>query len=222
MSSACCISVPWSPALGCAGRLFPVLDSPRPTFSLPGSFREAPQSRPFKLTHLGGTQQCPHLPRIRLPASAPGGVLLPASALLVPPAVQSFPGSGLPAPGPVSCCGPGVLASAPLSLQALLGAMAGSGPEPCFSLAFAPQSLLRFHSAENTPAPFGVCFPDSVPGAWGQHLGPGESCSPGWAAAGASAGGVVLRLPPRVTSSSPGVSVSCTWMEILGQREMWP
>lgn len=53
MSSARCISVPWSPALGCAGRLFPVFDSPTPTFSLPGSFREASQSRPFKLTHLG-------------------------------------------------------------------------------------------------------------------------------------------------------------------------
>lgn len=197
--------------------LSPGLPDIIPTLSLPGSFREAPPEKVFQTHSPWGTQQRPHLPNTRLLASAPGGVLLPASALPTPPAVQSFPGSGFPAPGFMSCCGSEAPESAPLSLLALLGAMVSSDPGPCFSLAFAPPSQLRFR----TLAPLRIGFPDSVPGAWGQHLGPGGSCSPGGTAAGVSAGGEVLRLPPRVTSSSPGVSVSCTWMEILGQREMW-
>lgn len=197
--------------------LSPGLPDIIPTLSLPGSFREAPPEKVFQTHSPWGTQQRPHLPNTRLLASAPGGVLLPASALPTPPAVQSFPGSGFPAPGFMSCCGSEAPESAPLSLLALLGAMVSSDPGPCFSLAFAPSSQLRFR----TLAPLRIGFPDSVPGAWGQHLGPGGSCSPGGTAAGVSAGGEVLRLPPRVTSSSPGVSVSCTWMEILGQREMW-
>lgn len=164
-----------------------------------------------------GHQQWVHLPRTTLPGSSPGGVLLPAPSLPAPPAVQSSPGSAFPAPLPLSCCQPGPLASAPLSLLAPLGPVADSAPGPCFSSAFAPSRLLRFRSGETLPAPFGICFSDLVAGVWG--AGPGGSCSPGWAAAGASTGVVGLRLRARVTSSSPGVSVSCTWMEILGQRE---
>ena len=43
--------------------------------------------------------------------------------------------------------------------------------ETVFSLAFAPPSQLCFR----TLAPLRIGFPDSVPGAWGQHLGPGGS-----------------------------------------------
>lgn len=147
-----------------------------------------------------GTGQHRHLPRTTLPASAPKGVLLPASALSGSPVVQSIPGLGFPAPGP----------SSPTSLLAPLGPRAASAAGCCFSSAFASPPLLSSHSGEISLASFGICFPSSVSGAWGQHVGPGGSCSSAWAAAGASTGGVGLRLSPRVTSSSPGVSVSCT------------
>lgn len=142
-----------------------------------------------------GTGQRPHSPRTRLAASAPGDALLAASAPPGPSGGQSSPASGPPAPGPVSGCGPRAPASSPGSVLASLGPGAASAAGPCVSLASAPASLPCSLSGLVSLAPFGICFPDSFPGVWGQPLGPGRSGPSGWAAAGASAGGVGVRLP---------------------------
>lgn len=171
-----------------------------------------PGSSPPQPADLGRTARV-HLPRTTAPASAPGG-LRPAR-LPRSPAARSSPGSGCPAAEPWSCGPSGAPASPPLAPPAQLGPPAASAPGAC-----SPSASLRSRGGGLPPAPLGVWPADLVAGA--RRGGPGGSCSPRWAAAGASTGGVGLRPAARVTSSSPGVSVSCRWMASLGQGNPWP
>lgn len=187
-------------------------DSPRPVSSVPGSCGKAPGEQPPQPADLGRTAGV-HLPRTTAPAWAPEGprpARLPRS-----PAARSSPGSGCPAAEPWSCGPSGAPASPPLAAPAPLGPPVASAPGTC-----SPSASLRSRGGGLPPAPLGVWPADLV--ARARRGGPGGSCSPRRAAAGASTGGAGLRPAARVTSSSPGVSVSCTWMASLGQGNPRP